>query len=414
MVKLIKGLFNNSNPKEKNNEPSFQEFVLVNWYEDGKTKAQNHGGSESGLKTCIGRIYHNHKEILRKDEIEQEKAKQPYRVKLKDYIGKNEFNNKRLEKIQNDDIPKVKEKIEKIRDEINDIKKNPQQYIGDKVGKASFVVGLVILFFLTVYLFIFYSSASFSAFFKEFSLNELGVANSIFDAKALTKALEDGMTELVLILTIPFVFLGLGYLIHKFQEGKDWKKYPKIVILIFVTFIFDCILAYEITEKIYNVKAENSFQNLPPYTVSMAYQSVSFWLIIFAGFIVYLIWGFVFDFVMETYGKLDEISVLIKPKQEAIKNQEEQIHKYEEEINKLNYVVGDNNTEIEKLKTILDHSDIIKPKELEHSLMRFLDGWLEFLNFNNKPEIDRENAHKLVSEFVSVNIKSLQIVTPEQ
>ena len=50
---LFKGLFNNSNPKEKTNEPSFQEFVMVNYYEEGKTKAQSHSGTETGLKTCI-------------------------------------------------------------------------------------------------------------------------------------------------------------------------------------------------------------------------------------------------------------------------------------------------------------------------------------------------------------------------
>lgn len=415
MMKLVKGLFNSSNTKDKKTEtPSFQEFVLVDWYDEGKSKAQSHSGSETALKNCIGKIYHNHKEILRKDEIEQENAKKPYKIKLQEYIKKNEFYNSRLEKIKKEDVPKIKEKIEKLRGEIIDIKKNPQQYIGDKVGKAGFVVGGIILLFLTLYLFIFYSSASYSAFFKQFTLNELGVANSIFDAKALSKALKDGMTELVLILTIPFVFLGLGYLIHKFQEGKGWQKFPKIIMLIFVTFIFDCILAYEITEKIYNIKAENSFQNIPLYNVSMAFQSVNFWLIIFAGFVVYLIWGFVFDFVMEAYGRLDQISVLIKAKQEGIKEEEKQIDKFDEEINKLNYVVGNNNTEIEKLKTIIAHSDIIKPKELEHSLLRFLDGWLEYLNFNNKPEAEKKNADKVVSAFITVNIKSLQIATQEQ
>lgn len=180
-----------------------------------------------------------------------------------------------------------------------------------------------------------------------------------------------------------------------------------------MTFIFDCILAYEITEKIYNIKAENSFQNIPPYTVSLAFNSVNFWLIIFAGFVVYLIWGFVFDFVMEAYGKLDQINNLISEKEKDIKDQEKELNKLDEETNKLNQSIGENNTEIEKLKTKLD-SEIIKPRELEHSLMRFLDGWLEYLNFNNRPELERQNAHKTVDDFVTVNIKSLQIITLEK
>jgi hypothetical protein len=181
--------------------------------------------------------------------------------------------------------------------------------------------------------------------------------------------------------------------------------------LVFVTFIFDAILAYEITEKIYNIKAENSFDDEPAYTVAMAFQSVNFWLIIFAGFIVYLIWGLVFDFVMEAYARLDKIGILIRAKQEEIKHKEADITKLEDEINKLNYMIGDNDTEAEKLKTILTHTDVIKPKELEHSILRFLDGWLEFLSYSNKAENERVNAHHVVSEFITVNIKSLGIAT---
>ncbi|WP_439880731.1 hypothetical protein ACSX1A_16430 [Pontibacter sp. MBLB2868] len=414
MVKLFKGIFDNTSQTDTiERTPSFEEFVLVDWYDEGKAKALNHGASETGLKTCIGKIYHNHKEILRKDEIEQEKAKQPYRVKLKEYIKKNDFLQERIEKIKSEELPKLESKIEYLQEEIREIKKNPDQFIGDKVGKAGFMVGCIILAFLTVYLFIFYSSASFSAFFKEFTLNEIGVASSIFDPKALTIAFRDGFTELILILTIPFVFLGLGYLIHKFQEVKGWGKYPKIAMLILVTFIFDCILAYEITEKIYMIKAENSFDSLPHYTVAMAFQSVNFWLIIFAGFIVYLIWGFVFDFVMEAYGKLDQLSVLINAKKEEILKKEEQVQKLDEEINKLTYTIGTNNTEIEKLNTILEHSDVIKPKELEHSLMRFLDGWLEFLNFNSSNEMLRQNAHNIVCDFINLNVKPLEALTQE-
>lgn len=414
MVKLFKGIFDSAAPAEVlERTPSYQDFVMIDWYDEGKAKAQNHGASETGLKTCIGKIYHNHKEILRQDEIEQEKAKQPFRVKLREYMMKNEVYHNRLEKIKHVEVPKIEEKIEALQEEIREMKRNPQDFIGDKVGKAGFVIGTIILTFLTVYLFIFYSSASFSAFFKEFTVGELGVANSIFDAQALSKAYKDGFTELVLILTIPFVFLGLGYLIHKFQEVKGWGKYPKIVMLIAVTFIFDAILAYEITEKIYGIKAENSFDDIPPYTVAMAFQSVNFWLIIFAGFVVYLVWGLVFDFVMEAYGKLDQLSVIVKAKKEEIAKKEEQLHKLDEETDKLNNISGSNNTEIEKLKTILDHSDIIKPKELEHSLMRFLDGWLEFLNFNSRDEAARQNAHNLVVEFIQMNVKPMEALAQD-
>lgn len=417
MTKLFKGIFANNGsiaePEVRNVLPSFQQFELIDRYEEGREKAHTYNGDSTSLLVNVRCIYENHKEILRKDEIEQEKAKQPYRVKIQEYKKKNEQYHARHEKVKDEEIPNVRSKIRQLQEDIREIRRNPEHYSGDKVSKLGLIIGLIILVFLTVYLFIFYSSASYSAFFKEFTLNSIGVANSIFDAQALSKALKDGFTELMLILTIPFVFIGLGYLIHKFQEQKGWSKWPKITVLIFVTFIFDSILAYEITEKIYSIKAENSFDTMPPYTIEMAYQSVNFWLIIFAGFLVYIVWGFVFDFIMEAYGKLDKIDIAIKAKQEEIKHKELDITKLEVEINKLNYMIGDNETEIEKLNVILLHSNIIKPEELEHSILRFLNGWLAFLSYANKTEEEKIVAHRIVSEFIDLNIKSVNTLLQE-
>jgi hypothetical protein len=382
---------------------------LINRHNEGRESGHSLNGSAAGLSVCIRRIFENHKEVLRKDLIEQDKAREPYKVKVKEYLQKNIHLNSRITKIKEEDIPKLKIKIDTLKEDIRDLKNNPETQVGDKVSKAGFYIGLTILIFLTLYLFIFYSSASYSALFKEFTLNSIGVADSIFDAQALSKAFKDGFAELLLILTIPFVFLGLGYLIHKFQEQKSWTKYLKIFFLIVVTFIFDSILAFDITEKIYNIKAENSFEEMPPYTFAMAFQSVVFWLIIFAGFLVYIIWGFVFDFVMEAYAKLDKLGILIRSKDEEIIGCNDKIKIHEEEVDDLNQQIGNHSTEAEKLQTILDHRDIIRPRELEHSMFQFLNGWLEYLSYAKRPDTDHTAAHNVVNEFVELNVKSLTI-----
>ncbi len=376
----------------------------------GLDRAKAHDGGETGLLVCTKTIYERHKEDIKRDLHEQQELKKPFQVKYQDYIKTNENYQRRIDKLKDEDIPKINNRCKEISQEIIDIKKNPEDHAEGESGKASFVIGIIILSFLTLYLFIFYSSATYSSFFKEFKLTELGVANSIFDGHAFTKAYNDGMTELLLLLTIPFVFLGLGYLIHKFQEQKSGKKYFKIALLIMVTFIFDTILAYEITEKIYNIKVENSFQELPSYTLAMAFQSMSFWMIIFAGFIVYLIWGFVFDFVMDSHSKLDKINSLIKAKKEELFNNKSQIDDCEKEINKLEYLVGKNNTEAEKLKTILDNSIIIKPKDLEHAIHRFLDGWLQWMTADRRSNEDKDKAHSLVKAFIETNIHGQELL----
>jgi peptidoglycan hydrolase CwlO-like protein len=411
LSQIKKGLFSVKQPTEKKEEITPTETTgkeKITYTDYGFLQASRLGGTTPGLRTCLHKIYNDFKQEIKDDVAEQDKLKKPYKVKIEDYKGDNERLEKKIEKVKTDYLARAIKKIETLKEELSHIKKNPQEVTGDDAGKASFFIGGIILLFLTVYLFIFYSSASYSAFFKEFSLNEIGVANSIFDAQALSKAFKDGVTELALILTIPFVFLGLGYLIHKFQEQKDYKKYIKIAMLIFITFIFDSILAYEITEKIYNIKKENSFNDIPDYTVSMAFQSVNFWLIIFAGFIVYVIWGFVFDFVMESYAKMDKVKVAIQEKEKQIKDAEAEQKDLEVQVDKMTHTIDENNKEINKLNKILESSII--PREFEHDIFSFLTGWMAWMKQSGKAHNDLDEADKLTHEFVKVTLYSLETI----
>lgn len=373
----------------------------------GFNSARSNNGSIIGLSICLNRIYLDHKKKVTEDSALQENLKKPYRLQLLSLSADNEGVEKRKDKIKTEEIQGVTNKNDKLRKEILDIKTNPEHLTGDKSGNASFYIGLIILSFLTIYLFIFYSSASYSSFFKEFTISEIGLANSIFDANALSKAYREGITELILIITIPAVFLGLGYLIHKFQEQKGAKKYLIISFLVLVTFVFDLIIAYEICEKIYNIKKTNSFQNIPDYSLGLAFQSVNFWLIIFAGFIVYLIWGFVFDFTIESYEKLDKVRLAIKSKEDEIKANEQSIEKMNLEINKLEETEIKNRGEINKLKEIIEHTTII-PKEFEQYLFHFMQGWLHWMSANLKNQSQQQECQNVLNIFISANIRQIE------
>ena len=56
----------------------------------------------------------------------------------------------------------------------------------------------------------FYSSAAYSAFFKDFTPDDTKITQAIFDSQAIGKALADGITELIFILAIPAVFYSLN------------------------------------------------------------------------------------------------------------------------------------------------------------------------------------------------------------
>ena len=375
----------------------------------GFNSAKEQNGSTFGLKICLHRVYQDYKNRITEDGLKQTELKKPYRLKLHELKAENDGIVKRKEKIKSEEILDCKTKIEKIRKEIADIRENPERLTGDKSGKASFYIGLIILLFLTVYLFIFYSSASYSSFFKEFTISEIGIANSIFDAQALSKAFKDGFTELMLIITIPAVFLGLGYLIHKSSEKKGYKKFLFIGSLIFVTFIFDVIIAYEICEKIYNIKKTNSFQNIPEYSLSLAFQSISFWLIIFAGFVVYIIWGLVFDFTIEAHEKQDKVRLAIKHKEEEIKVVEQNIEKLNLDINALEEKENKNIAEINKLNELIEHTTII-PKEFEQYLFHFMQGWIHWMSANLKNQTQQKECEDILTVFISTNIKPIEFI----
>ncbi|MDI3322001.1 hypothetical protein [Pinibacter soli] len=380
------------------------ETITVERFGFNSAKANN--GSTIGLSICLNRNYLDFKKKVTDDIAKQADLKQPYRLKLHELNAENDGISRKIEKIKSQEIPNLKTKIERSRLDIAEIRSNPELLTGDKTGKASFYIGAIILVLLTVYLFVFYSSASYSSFFKEFKISEINIANTIFDARALSNAFNDGFTELILIITIPAVFLGLGYLIHKHSEKKSSKSYLIIAVLVIVTFIFDAIIAYEICEKIYDINKTNSFQNIPDYSLKLAFSSVNFWLIIFAGFMVYLIWGFVFGFTIEAHEKLDKVRVAIKTKEEQIREIDKTIDKLNGEINTLEEKESKNNGEIDKLNELVENTTII-PKEFEQYLYHFMQGWLHWMAANLKNQPQQKECEDVLKLFITANIKQI-------
>jgi uncharacterized protein YlxW (UPF0749 family) len=409
----LKSLFKENLNEKRDNTADVKENFQIdkpeteNYEKWGFKKGGHLNGSHSGLLSCLARIREDHKRMVRQDAIKQQELKEPLVTSRETYLEEIEHKQEEVTEISKEKIPNLKNKIEVLEKEVIAIKRNPEEIMPDKMSKVSFFIGLLILLALSIYLFIFYSSASFSAFFKEFTQNEIGVANSIFDPQAISRAYQDGVTELILIISMPFVFIGLGFLIHKFQEKKGSGKFFKIGLLILITFLFDAILAYEITEKIYNIKAENSFQNLAPYSFELAFQSVNFWLIIFAGFIVYLIWGFVFDFTIDSYDKINVVKQAIKARKSEIKLYQDQLGKLDEQISSLKSAINDLKIKCKKLKGKID-GVIIDTAEFDKILHEFLGGWTHWMTANQKQKEDIDQANAKGNEFIQVNIKTLE------
>jgi predicted nuclease with TOPRIM domain len=420
MAKLFKGIFNTNNTTavqapmqtvasdtttgSSNHTPvtPHTPFDKEDHHQEGRRKSESLRGSHTGLKVCLQRIAAKLIERTGIDKTAQEKRVAEIREKLSGLKEKTKHLQEEKNEIINQKIPQVNAAIDKLEHEIIDIKKDPTPYLEEKVSKLGLYIGAGILLFLTIYLFVFYSSASYSAFFKDFKVTDnITISQQLFDAQAVVKAYRDGITELVLILTIPFVFLGLGYLIHKFQENSGAKMYFQVAMVMITTFLYDTLLAYGITEKIYEITRQGGFNDMPPYSFAMAFQDVHFWTIIFSGFLVYIIWGFIFDFTMASYQALDKVKLLIQARREQIALKEDDRSKLEARVQEIQQEINGIAVEITQLEERIKHPVItINFKELEHIVMQFLNGWLEYMTYAKISLQEQEEAHRIAKEFL--------------
>lgn len=254
---------------------------------------------------------------------------------------------------------------------------------GDTVNKANrtkTIVGLIILIPLTLYLFIFYSSTFYSAFFKDFSqAADLGIRAAMFDSQALSHAYSTGVTELLFVLCAPIIFMGLGFCLHIFMTKKDKSKWLKVIGILAITFVFDCILAYLIGKNIYDIEAMNSMEDMPPYSFAMAVSDINTWAVIFCGFIVYVIWGIVFDMTYTAYEGLHSFKAEIEALKVELNAINQKIAKIQNDIANINAKLATLMADKAKMEQSLHNSIIINYNEIKKALSDFFSGWLTLM-----------------------------------
>ena len=318
-------LFAVKTPPEKNElnsaytDDAEEVQIRATYYQTGYGAAKQAQGQPLNFKACLESVYASFEDQCRKLKNEQDKLKQPF-IEEKQRQESELKNCETALSINNDKIKTANDSIDQIKQDIQDVKSDPGKFgITDtKQPHALFYIGLLLLIPITVYLFVFYISASYSAFFKLFSDDEL--SSAIFDAQAFTKAMKEGTLEGILVVTIPTVFLGLGYIIHMVQKEKGFKNLIRVIALIIMTFLFDALLAYQIEKKIYEF---NKTLDSAPFNLKIALGEAEFWMIIFAGFVVYIIWGLVFDLVMKEFENIDKIKGFIRSRKQELKNLED-------------------------------------------------------------------------------------------
>ena len=389
---------------EKTPEVEDVQKVKLTFFESGYGSSKQAEGNHRVFRTCLEEVYMDYKGKCRENEKLQNELKAPYL----DEKGRQETELKKRKtalSILEESIASVEEKIRTFKQDMVDVKRKPEVYglEVDKRPKAQFYIGLFVLLPITLYLLVFYISASYSAFFKNFNSDKLGEA--IFDAEAFSKAIADGWLEGVFVATIPFAFMGLGYLIHMFQKKKNFFTYFKILLLFAITFIFDAILAYLIEQKLYDFyKTPDS----PPFNLSIAFSSVEFWGIIFAGFIVYIIWGLVFDFIMKEYENFDLIKSFIRSKKEEIKNGEVELLKIREKLPPIKEELSGIEGKILDLQRTID-GFVFSNKHYLTYHAEYVKGWFLAISDNFDGLKRRDELYKSCEEQQQLHLEKYNI-----
>ena len=248
----------------------------------------------------------------------------------------------------------------------------------NKMADVKMTIGLVILTILTLYLFIFYSSTFYSAFFKgEESFLNNGLADAMFDAQAIPMAFQKGFLCFVFIISAPIIFMALGYLLHFFSIEEGRSKYFKIGVTVTITFLFDCILAYLIAKHMYDAENATKIGEFPPFSPAMAITDVNLWAVIFCGFITYMIWGFVFALTMSAYEDLktnkNEIS---KCENDISKNKEEK-KQLDDKLTELKQHEASLNSSKSNLENRLSTNIVFyNETTIRQALSDFFAGWI--------------------------------------
>ena len=383
MAPNLKSLFG---IKNSSNSESYSTNIVISpdakgkdegYPEYGKKLCGLSNGSPDILPAYLHKIYTTERQNQINDTQTQQAKKNTEIEKLNQITR--EISGKKAEiDLTDNHIAQCKENVREYSGEIEELKTSNGMV--NKNSLLKLAIGSLILIILTLYLFIFYSSTFYSAFFKDFLASEnIGIGDAIFDAQAISHSLASGVGQMLFVLSAPIIFLGLGFALHYFSQEEGKGKFFKIVAIIIVTFIFDCILAYGIAKKMYDLMALSSLEDLPPYTLNDAFSDSHVWTVIFCGFVVYIIWGIVFSMTMSAYENLKSNKSAIAALKNKIIHEKEKCTNLENIKIKLASEMDSLKKEQDAKQRILDNGVFINFSDIKVSLNDFFTGWNSLL-----------------------------------
>ena len=337
------------------------------------------GGVAAALETCLITVYRGY-------QGEEDPHRHDYESRIKVLSERTaviEAELSGLRALQQGDSPRIKD-LKKVQTELQGDADDPKP--ADLNGHDEFSLsGSALLFvFLLAYLFVFYTSAGYSAFFKNIGAQIAGgsqstrieaLFSSIFDASALRQAATTGN---LFVLFFPAIFLSLGFVIHKLYEHEQRLAAASFLL---VALVFDCLIAYQISAKLFQAAVLTGLAS-GEFSMGRAIADVNFWSVILAGFVVYLVWTFVLGFLMGEMRNRASRRRTIHERLRRIEDVRTEIRQHEarreDEIRQKETELQDNRVEIARLQTQAD-GRVVRWPVVEDRIETFVRGWLDYV-----------------------------------
>ena len=357
----------------------------VNLYDFGYEKSGNVKGDTEVYRSFLSQIKNG--DLVEPDYQGFTAEEKKERIKEIKSLEKEAKSLEKENAVIEEEIKEKEQEIEKYRKDLLNIKKvssKDKDHLKENTFSVfKFSLNLLILVVLSVYLFFFYVSATYKALYVDFE----GIAESISQG-AGTGSIMPGAYELmeamsfnVMLVLVPFVFYAFGWAFHVLLEMKSKLKFLFLSLLVAVTFTVDFLLALIIHNNTEMAK-ELMGLNSTPWS-----QSSGFYIILFLGFLVYVIWSVLLDSLLREWDK------------KHVANNIKRIMKHiQEDIEILRGKLADVKSVYQKIEDYREDVATISKGNLKKYIDQFHSGWISYLAPENMKEA-REACISAKSDF---------------
>ena len=144
------------------------------------------------------------------------------------------------------------------------------------------------------------------------------------------------------------------------------------------------------------------------YTVNMACHDINTWAVIFCGFIVYVIWGIVFDMCMSAYDKMDLNKTRLENIKKEIEDFEQKIKAEKDNISNLRQQETDAKNHVKDLMAKLGHEVYIDYSAIRTEMNNFFAGWIKMMQVLSIEQAKQDEASSICKREMVMLIPSKQ------